>query len=70
MNIISKFLIFMIKGYQILFPLRKPCCRFIPSCSVYAITAIKKYGPFKGAYLSIKRILKCRPCNFGYDPVP
>jgi putative membrane protein insertion efficiency factor len=54
---------------------RRPCCRFIPSCSEYAIEAIKKYGALRGIVLSSKRIIRCRPGfgrfkNFGYDPVP
>lgn len=48
-----------------------PCCRFIPSCSQYAIEALKKYGPLKGSFLAIKRILRCNHFSKGgYDPVP
>ncbi|MCD5412450.1 membrane protein insertion efficiency factor YidD [Thermodesulfovibrionales bacterium] len=51
-------------------PLLPPSCRFTPSCSGYALEAIKKYGALKGTYLSIKRILKCHPFHSGgYDPV-
>ncbi len=51
-------------------PLKKPCCRFYPTCSQYAIQALEKYGALKGSYLSIKRILKCHPLNKGgYDPL-
>lgn len=46
-------------------------CRFIPTCSQYAVEAIEKYGPFKGTYLAIKRILRCNPFSKGgIDPVP
>lgn len=46
-------------------------CRFVPTCSEYAIQAIKKYGPLKGSVLSLKRILRCHPGGgHGYDPVP
>ncbi len=46
-------------------------CRYIPSCSDYSIEAIEKYGPIKGSYLAIKRILSCHPWGKdGYDPVP
>ena len=52
-------------------PLKPPTCRFVPTCSEYAIQAIKKYGPLKGTYLAIKRILRCHPWGgSGYDPVP
>lgn len=67
-----KFFCFLIRAYQIcISPLHPPCCRFTPTCSAYALEAIKKYGPVKGLYLSIKRILKCNPYHEGgYDPVP
>lgn len=52
-------------------PLKPPTCRFVPTCSEYAIQAIKKYGPLKGTCLAIKRILRCHPWGgCGYDPVP
>ncbi|NLY44290.1 MAG: membrane protein insertion efficiency factor YidD [Clostridiaceae bacterium] len=51
-------------------PLKRPSCRFYPTCSQYALDAIRKYGSFKGGYLTIKRILRCHPFNpGGYDPV-
>jgi len=46
-------------------------CRYYPTCSVYSIEALKKHGPIKGSYYSIKRILSCHPWGgSGYDPVP
>ncbi len=52
-------------------PLLPPSCRYTPTCSQYTIEAIKKHGPFKGFYLSSKRILSCNPWGgSGYDPVP
>ncbi|MCX7880691.1 MAG: membrane protein insertion efficiency factor YidD [Ignavibacteria bacterium] len=52
-------------------PLLPPSCRFYPTCSEYSIEAFKKYGSLKGAFLSIKRIVKCNPLHRGgYDPVP
>ncbi len=52
-------------------PLTPASCRYTPTCSQYAIDAIKKYGPFKGGLMAIKRILKCHPWGgSGYDPVP
>ncbi len=52
-------------------PLLPPSCRYTPTCSKYAIEALKKHGPIKGLYLSVKRILSCNPWGgSGYDPVP
>lgn len=52
-------------------PLTPASCRFTPTCSQYAIEAIKKYGPFKGGWLALKRIARCHPWGgHGYDPVP
>ena len=51
-------------------PLTAPACRFYPSCSEYALQAIKRYGPWRGLWLSLRRILKCHPFHpGGYDPV-
>ena len=60
-----------IKMYQYLIsPLIKPCCRYYPSCSQYAETAIKHYGITKGIWLAVKRLLRCHPwAAGGYDPV-
>ncbi len=51
-------------------PYKKPCCRFYPTCSEYALLAFQKYGCIKGGYLAVKRILKCHPFHSGgYDPL-
>jgi putative membrane protein insertion efficiency factor len=62
----------LIKLYQlILSPWLGPSCRFTPTCSQYGLEAFKKYGVFKGFWLTIKRIAKCHPWGgHGYDPVP
>ncbi len=62
----------LIKLYRrFISPLKSPSCRFVPSCSMYALTAFQKYGVFKGLYLSVRRILRCHPWSKGgYDPVP
>jgi putative membrane protein insertion efficiency factor len=50
--------------------LKRPSCRFYPTCSQYAIDAIKKYGAVKGSFMAIWRIIRCNPFNKGgYDPV-
>ena len=64
--------ILLIKIYQwFISPLLGSKCRYTPTCSQYGLEAFKKYGPFKGGYLTIKRILSCQPWGgHGYDPVP
>ena len=52
-------------------PYTPPSCRFVPTCSQYAIEALRKHGPLKGSWLAIRRILRCHPWGgSGYDPVP
>ncbi len=52
-------------------PLCPPRCRYIPTCSEYALEAVEKYGAIKGTFLATKRILRCNPFHKGgYDPVP
>lgn len=71
--IIKKFFIFMIKLYRkYISPLKRtPSCIYTPTCSLYAIEALEKYGIFKGTYLAVRRVLRCHPFHRGgYDPVP
>jgi len=67
----KKILILFIRFYQkVISPMFPPCCRFQPTCSQYAIEALKKYGVIKGGRKAIWRILRCNPfCKGGYDPV-
>lgn len=55
-------------------PMRPPCCRFIPTCSAYAVEAVEKYGAWKGGWLALRRVLRCNPFHrqksIQYDPVP
>lgn len=64
--------IFAIRFYQVVIgPYIPKSCRYVPSCSEYSLLAFKKWGPFKGFYLTVKRILRCHPWGgSGYDPVP
>jgi len=64
--------IVLIKLYQwMVSPLLGAKCRFTPTCSNYALEAFKKYGVFKGFWLTVKRISRCHPLGgHGYDPVP
>ena len=68
----KRLLLALIRGYRrYVSPGRPPCCRFIPTCSQYALEAIEKYGAWKGGWLAFKRILRCNPFHKGgYDPVP
>lgn len=65
-------LIAPIRGYQwLISPLLPPRCRFVPSCSSYAIEALERHGAAQGGWLAVKRICRCHPLNpGGYDPVP
>ena len=70
----KRFLLFLIRFYRRdISPYRPPCCRFIPTCSQYALEAIEKYGAVKGGWLAFKRIMRCHSFYKGgkiYDPVP
>ncbi len=69
---VAQVLIAPIRFYQrYISPLTPPACRFTPTCSQYAIEALRKHGPIKGLALAIWRILRCNPWGgSGYDPVP
>jgi putative membrane protein insertion efficiency factor len=69
---VKKLLILIITGYRkFISPILPDSCRFYPTCSKYAITAIEKYGSGKGSILAARRILRCHPFNpGGFDPVP
>ncbi len=69
---LTRFLILLCRGWQVgpstILP---PSCRYDPTCSTYAITALRRYGALKGAWLAAKRIARCHPWGgFGPDPVP
>ena len=67
----KKLIISCIKFYRkFISPLKRPSCRFYPTCSQYTLEAVEKYGALKGGFMGIKRIFKCHPYNKGgYDPV-
>ena len=75
MNIFTKTLIKIIKGYKFLIsPLLGNSCRYLPTCSEYSIDSLSTYGFFKGSLMSFKRVLSCHPIKFlgggqGFDPV-
>lgn len=71
----KRVLLWLIRFYRRnISPLSPPCCRFLPTCSAYALEAVEKYGAWKGGFLALKRILKCNPFHrqksVVYDPVP
>lgn len=65
-------LIALVKFYQYcISPFTLPSCRFTPTCSQYAIEALRKHGPLRGSWLTVKRLARCNPWGgSGYDPVP
>jgi hypothetical protein len=71
--IVKKILISVIKLYRkYISPLKRtPSCIYTPTCSLYAIEALERYGALKGTYLTVRRVLRCHPFHKGgYDPVP
>ena len=71
----KRVLIALVRFYRrYISPLTPPTCRFIPTCSEYALEALEKYGAAKGLWLTVKRLSKCHPFHVGehnyYDPVP
>ncbi len=68
----KKLMLALVRFYQKkISPGKPPCCRFVPSCSHYALQAIERYGAVKGGALAAGRILRCNPLSKGgFDPVP
>ncbi|MBT3288078.1 MAG: membrane protein insertion efficiency factor YidD [Victivallales bacterium] len=63
----------LLAGYRkFLSPLKRPCCRFHPTCSVYAQQALRTHGFWRGSWLALRRVLRCHPYHHGpyHDPVP
>lgn len=71
-KLLGSFFILIIRFYQgAISPYLPPSCRYTPSCSAYGMEAIRKHGPFRGGWLTLKRIGRCNPWGgSGYDPVP
>ena len=72
MSPLARLLTLMIRGYRrFLSPLMAPHCRFHPTCSAYALEAVRVHGAFVGSWLAMRRIARCHPWNpGGVDPVP
>ena len=71
-RLLAELLILPIRFYRkFISPLTPPSCRYTPTCSEYAVEALRKYGPFKGGWLALRRLLSCHPWGgHGYDLVP
>ena len=71
-HLVGGVLIVLVRAYQVaLSPHIGTCCRFTPSCSEYCIGALRMHGVFKGCWLAVRRIMRCRPFGpSGHDPVP
>jgi putative membrane protein insertion efficiency factor len=71
-TVVTTPLVCLIKAYQLFIsPMRPPTCRFYPSCSAYAVTALRRFGIVRGSWLAARRLLRCHPWNpGGVDHVP
>jgi hypothetical protein len=71
-RLLSTVLLLLIEGYRLVVsPMVGPCCRHVPSCSVYAMDAVHLHGALRGSWLAARRVCRCHPfARGGYDPVP
>lgn len=69
---VARGLVFLIRAYQqVVSPYLPPACRYTPTCSEYAVEALRKHGAGRGSWLAVRRLLRCHPWGgSGYDPVP
>ncbi len=70
-GVAARFLLALIAVWRWTAPLRRPACRFWPSCSVYGAESIRRFGALRGGWLALRRVTRCHPWNpGGVDPVP
>lgn len=69
---VRRALIGLVRFYQVgISPLTPPSCRYVPTCSAYAVEALERHGALRGGWMAVRRILRCHPWGgSGYDPVP
>jgi uncharacterized protein len=69
---VARLLWVLIRGYQVMIsPLLGPHCRYYPSCSAYALEAVRRFGAFRGSWMAVRRVARCHPwAPGGPDPVP
>jgi uncharacterized protein len=67
----KSFVLYLLRGYKwALSPMLAPACRYLPTCSEYAVEAVDRYGVMRGGWMAFKRVLRCHPfVKGGYDPV-
>ena len=72
MNVMRGLVMVLLRGYKrFISPLLPPMCRFEPTCSVYMLEAVRKYGALRGIWMGVRRLGRCHPFNpGGWDPVP
>ena len=72
LTVAQRVVLTVLRGYQLMLsPLFAGSCRFMPSCSAYAVEAITRFGVVRGSGLAVRRLLRCRPfAAHGFDPVP
>jgi uncharacterized protein len=69
--VIRALLLLLVRAYRLVSPALPPACRFYPSCSAYAETALRRHGAAKGSWLAVRRLARCHPFHpGGIDPVP
>jgi len=70
--VLTRVLIALVRFYQLaVSPWMPAACRYTPTCSAYAIDALREHGPMRGSWLAARRLARCHPWGgFGYDPVP